>query len=311
MIDPREHLEEYIDGLLSADDARAVERALRDDPALRAELEEVRAFAGALDTVTAEQAVDVALAGMHRRTGLRRLAVAASLAAAVMLGIIVAPRPAEKEPTHEQATILAWSEFGQRLGLIARERRSGRVPRLGIGGLVVPPAEGYGVVFRGALEVLDVRLDSGAKRRVQDLVRDHFVALRHLGDDAAAECRRAEESLALYRRLRSLAGAAVADAYYDVFRPALVTQKNVARGMPNFLKAQYAQEYARAMDQLHRRYGEESLKLVLARLSGADRRFLYRDASEDGVGRDAVLAIRARLYRVARDAGVDKLYIDS
>ena len=311
MIDPRQCLEEYADGLLGEDERLQVEEALARDTELRDELERVRGFllllSGLRDEEAVGQAIERAHAGLRRRTRIVRFAMAASFAAAALVGFWVGSR--RTAATHEDQTILAWVEFGQRLGRIAKERRGGRVPRTGVGDLAVPPAEGYGVVFRGALDALDVSLETPVKQRVQDLVRDHFVALRRYGTDAAGECRRADASLALYRRLRAIAGAPVADAWYDAFRPTLATPRSVEHGAPRFLRAQYEQEYNRALELLHRRYGRENLAIALRRLSGADRRFLYRDAAQDGVGRDAVLAIRARLYRAACDAGVDRLYI--
>jgi len=314
VIDPRQCLEEYADGLLAEEERLQVEEALASDAALRDELQRVRGFSGLLLGLEDERAVGAAIAhakhAQRRRSHLLRLATAAGLIAAVMVGIRIGSRGSDvTATTHEEDTILAWVDFGQRLGRIAKERRSGRVPRQGIGDLSVPPAEGYGVVFRGALGALDVALDTPVKKHVQDLVRNHFVSLRDVGANAAGECRRADAALALYRELRAVAGTQVADAYYDVFRPALATPRSVASGQPRFLRAQYEQEYKRAVKQLRRRYGRERLSIALRRLAGADRRFLFRDAAQDGVGRDAVLAIRARLYRAACDAGVDRLYI--
>jgi hypothetical protein len=72
----------------------------------------------------------------------------------------------------------------------------------------------------------------------------------------------------------------------------------------------YRRDYADALSLLRRRYGPAKLDLVLERLAPGDRRFLFRDAAQDGVGRDAVLAIRARLYRAALEAGADRLYVE-
>ena len=48
MIDPRELLEEYVDGLLDSESQRVVEDALAQDEELRAELERVRRFSAML-----------------------------------------------------------------------------------------------------------------------------------------------------------------------------------------------------------------------------------------------------------------------
>ena len=49
--------------------------------------------------------------------------------------------------------------------------------------------------------------------------------------------------------------------------------------------------------------------MVLNRIAPRDRRFLRRDAAQDGIAPDAVLAIRAQLYRAAEEAGADRLYV--
>ena len=52
MKDWNDRLDEYIDGLLTPDEAREVEEALARDPALRAELDAVRRFAGLMEEQT-------------------------------------------------------------------------------------------------------------------------------------------------------------------------------------------------------------------------------------------------------------------
>ena len=51
MSDPREKLEEYVDGLLDEEQCREVEAVLARDPALRGELENVRRFGELLEQV--------------------------------------------------------------------------------------------------------------------------------------------------------------------------------------------------------------------------------------------------------------------
>ena len=58
------------------------------------------------------------------------------------------------------------------------------------------------------------------------------------------------------------------------------------------------------------RFGEPSVTLVIEQLAPNDSRALWYDAALEGVGREAVLAIRAQLYEAARDAGADKLYVE-
>jgi hypothetical protein len=71
----------------------------------------------------------------------------------------------------------------------------------------------------------------------------------------------------------------------------------------------YAQAYESATRLLERRYGTDKVAFVLGRLAPEDRRLVHRDATQDGVGPDAVLTIRAHMYRTACDAGVDRLYV--
>ncbi|MFI5402729.1 MAG: hypothetical protein ACHQ1G_07325, partial [Planctomycetota bacterium] len=203
--------------------------------------------------------------------------------------------------------------FGERLGEIALERREGRVPRSGVGGLEVPPPVAYGIVFKGALAKLSVTLDSDVERRVLDLVRHHHVATRLGGQGLEARCERAEASLALYREIARAGGPAVADAYYDVFRPGRTDFAATERVRPDDLQfvvadhERYREAYRQAVEDLERRFGGPSVAAVVARLAPGDARVLWYD---EGVGREADLAIRAQLYEAARDVGADKLYVE-
>jgi hypothetical protein len=210
-----------------------------------------------------------------------------------------------------------WLTFGRRLGEIAAERREGRVPRTGVGGLEVPPAAAYGIVFKGALERLSVPLDGAAEERVLDLVRRHHEAMRVRSQGLAAECERADASLALYRELARAGGTPVADAYYDVFRPGLPDLETTERVRPDSLRfvvrdhERYREAYGAALEELRRRFGTESVLAVLRQLAPSDLRALWYDAAfEEGVGREAVLAIRAGLYEAALAGGADKLYVE-
>ena len=166
-------------------------------------------------------------------------------------------------------------------------------------------------MYASALQALGV--ETADLERVQGLVRDVFVSMpRSVGIEA--ECARSEASLALFRQLRLVAGSEVADAYYDAFRPGLADLRTARRIDPGAMALvengeRYEESYFRALHRLERRYGRRKLDIVLGRLAPADRRAYYRDASQDGVGRDAVLAIRAELYEAACNAGVDHLYV--
>jgi hypothetical protein len=225
--------------------------------------------------------------------------------------------------THEEGVqAIVASEalaFGRRLGAIAAARREGRVPRAGADEVDVPPAAAFGIVFEGALGELGVQADAGAVRAAKDAVARHFLEARALGDGVEGQYRRAEASLALFRHLRSVAGTDVADAYYDVFRPGLADLATARRVPPGALAAalggeeahgRYVREYGSAVALLERRYGKPKVRLVLERLAPDDGRERWRDAAQDGVGRDAVLTMRAHLYRAAAQAGSDLLYID-
>jgi anti-sigma factor RsiW len=321
MNDFEDRLEEYLDGLLSPDEAREVEDALARDPLLRAELEKVRRFAGLLE----EQAPDAhavfsvlaRMRGRSRRRWILVLAAGAAVAAALAFAFLRPPEPPSSIPTQVAREIAqGWLAFGHRLGEIAAERREGRVPRTGVGSLEIPPASAYGIVFKGALEQLSVPLAPGVEAQVLDLVRRHHEAMRRRGAGLDAECDRAEASLALYRELARVAGKDVADAYYDVFRPGLTDPDTTERVRPDSLQyvvrdqERYREAYRRVVLDLERRFGEPNVALVLAQLAPSDVRALWYDATLEGVKREAVLTIRAELYEAARNAGADKLYVE-
>lgn len=316
--DWNDRLDEYIDGMLPPDEARQVEEELARDPVLRAELESVRRFAGLMEEQTPDaRAVLRVVSRMRARRRLLLLAPIAAAAAALALFLAWPPDPLD---THRQQAIREieeqWLSFGQRLGEIALERREGRVPRTGVGGLEVPPAAAYGIVFTGALARLSVPLDADAEGRVLDLVKRHHEAMRRRGHGLEAECERAEASLALYRELSRVGGPSVADAYYDVFRAGLADLETTERVRPDSLQfvvadhERYREAYRQAVEDLGRRFGGPSVKVVVEHLAPGDRRALWYDAALEGVGREAVLAIRAQLYGAARDAGADKLYVE-
>jgi hypothetical protein len=209
-----------------------------------------------------------------------------------------------------------WLAFGDRLGEIAVERRDGRVPRTGVGGLEVPPALAYGIVFKGALARLGVPLDPAVEGRVLDLVRRHHEAMRRRGKGLDAECERAEASLALYRKLSEAGGETVAEAYYDVFRPWRPDPETEERVRPDSLQfvvadhERYREAYRRAVEELERQFGGQNVSVVLEQLAPGDSRVRWYDPALEGVGREAVLAIRAHLCEAARAAGADKLYVE-
>ncbi|MHC4550326.1 MAG: anti-sigma factor family protein [Planctomycetota bacterium] len=325
-----DRLEEYVDGLLSAEECREVETALARDPELREELHRVRRFLEVLEGLSPAESDEAAVrrvigevrARQRRRGWILRLAVASAAAAAAWL-LVTVLTPPEGHRQHVQAQIEAqWLAFGRRLGAIAAERREGRVPRTGVGDLEVPPAVASGIVFEGALEELSITLAPEAAEEVKDAVADHFVRMRGTGTDLASEYRRSRASLALFRRLRDLAGEPVADAYYDIFRPALAdleTARRVRAGTLRFVVAaqldpelsrRYLDAYVEAVARLRQRYGEPQVVQVLSRLAPGDRRTYWLDAAQDGVSRDAVLAIRAQIYRAAFEAGAEKLYVE-
>ncbi|MHC4137029.1 MAG: hypothetical protein ACYS0K_18910 [Planctomycetota bacterium] len=326
----RDRLEEYVDGLLDAEECRKVEAALAQDPDLRDELHRVRRFAELMEqlspTEADAEAVRRIVSEVHgqqrRRAWIVRFGVAATAAAATwLLLVLLAPHDEHGDRVRDRIES-QWLAFGRRLGAIAAERREGRVPRQGIGDLEVPPAAASGIVFEGALEELDLALKPDAATHVKDAVADHFVTLRESGSDLASEYRRSAASLELYRKLHDLAGADVADAYYDVFRPALADLETTRRVRPGTLRFvvreqldpatsdRYLTAYMEAVAQLNQRYGKPQVERVLARLAPADRRAYWHDAAQDGVSRDAVLAIRTRIYRTAYETGADSLYVE-
>ncbi len=317
--DWEDRLDEYIDGLLPPDEAREVEEELARDPLLRAELDSVRRFAGLMEEQTPDaDAVERVMSRLRARR--RRWFLGAPLAAAAAALAVWLAWPPSPPQSHPQQALRdieeQWLSFGQRLGEIALERREGRVPRTGVGSLEVPPAAAYGIVFKGALARLSVTLDPVAEGRVLDLVRRHHEAMRRRGQGLSAECERAEASLALYRELARAGGPTVADAYYDVFRAGLADLETTERVRPDSLRfvvadhERYREAYRQAVEDLGRRFGGPSVAVVVEHLAPGDRRGLWYDAALEGVGREAVLAIRAELYEAARAAGADKLYIE-
>lgn len=333
MIDPREHLEEYVDGLLDASEQRVVETALAQDADLRAELERVRRFGVMLEELPAHAATQFlgasgllgatgtpskgATSNSHRSQNLFFPLFAAAAAAALMLWIT---GPAPREDQRDEGVVAEiqadWATFGQRLARIAQERRDGHLPRLGLGDLEVPPAKAFGIVYAAGLDELGVNLQSGMRARARDLVQAHFVALRNLPAGVEGEYRRSKGSLRLYRSLRNEAGRDAADAYYDLFRPGLVNRETVVRLEAGSLervlrnRAEYVAAYDVALRQMTRRYGAEMVAVVMDRLAPADSRDDRWDASQDGANPDAVLSIRTELYRVALENGSDRLYVD-
>jgi hypothetical protein len=71
----------------------------------------------------------------------------------------------------------------------------------------------------------------------------------------------------------------------------------------------YRDAYQRTLEELGRRYGQPAVAEVVDRLAPADPRVLWYDPTQEGVAREAVLAIRAQLYEAARSAGATKLYV--
>lgn len=314
-----ERLDEYLDGLLPPEEARRVEEALARDPLLRAELESVRRFAGLLEEQTPDgHAVFSVLSRMGARKRRRLILVLAPLAAAaaaLALWLVRPPDPPDF-PRGMRQIAREWLAFGERLGDIAAERREGRVPRTGIGSLEIPPASAYGIVFKGALARLGVEIDGDVEERVLDLVRRHHEAMRRRGGGLPGECERAGASLGLYRDLLRTAGRDVADAYYDVFRPGLSDLETIERVRPDSLQfvvadhERYREAYRRAVEDLRSRFGDPSVAVVLEQLAPKDLHALWYDATLEGVGREAVLAIRAGLCEAALAAGADKLYVE-
>ena len=318
----RERIEEYLDGLLSDDERSAFEAELARDPVLREELDRVRRFGSLLDGLPRERAeVERILGAMARRRRRGRAMWAAALAAAVLCFVALrADRVADPDPMHRIIEEQALA-FGRRLGAMAAERRAGRVPRIGLGGLEVPPSAAWGLVFHSALDEMGVPPPPEAEAAVKELARRHFMKVQRLGGDLEGQWRRAEMALEFYRRLRDVAGGDVADAYYDVFRPGLADPATAVRAaagsLPDVVRRvaprsadDYLAAYDRAVALLASRYGEPQLEAALAGLAPVDRRAFGRDATEDGVGRDANLTIRALLYRLAVEAALDVVLVD-
>jgi len=321
-----ERLEEYADGLLPEEECLAVERALARDAGLREELGRVRRFSALLEGVRTDPREERAIARIlaaarrpERASGRRRLFAAAAALAAAAFFLGRAGRPAPPPP-HDSSSEVAravageWVVFGKRLGAIAAERRAGGVPRTGLGGLETPPAKAAGVVFSAALGVLGVPVDPAREAKLHELVVAHFETLLALPAGVARECARAESALQLYRRLRLVADREVADAFYDLFRPGLgdpLTARRVLdpAALPPLAGAAYVQAHGDAVARLERRYGREKVAFVLDSLAPVDPREFLRDATERGIGRDAVLAMKAELYRAAVEAGADRLFV--
>lgn len=319
----RERIEEYLDGLLPDDERAAFEAELARDPVLREEMDRVRRFGSLLDGLPRERAeVERILGALARRHRRRRLLWAvAGLAAAVLVFVALRAGTGNKpDPLHAIIEQQARA-FGRRLGAMAVERRAGRVPRIGLGDLEVPPSAAWGLVLDSALREMGVPPHPEAEAAVKEIARRHFMRVQRLGRDLEGQWRRAEAALEFYRRLRDVAGGAVADAYYDVFRPGLAdpaTAMRVAAGsLPDVVRRlaprsaeDYVAAYDRALALLESRYGAPQVEAALAGLAPLDRRAFGRDATEDGVGRDANLTIRALLYRLAVEAGLDVVLVD-
>ncbi|MHC4932877.1 MAG: hypothetical protein ACYTGV_11875, partial [Planctomycetota bacterium] len=188
MSDPREHLEEYLDGLLGDEESRAMEAALAADPALRQELERARRFKALLEELRREElAVRRVLERVRRgerRRGrlLRWVAAGTAAAAALLVWYFAGGAPVHDEEVKDDLLAEARA-FGRRLGEIAVVRRDGRMPRRGVGDLVLPSQAAYGVVFEAALAELGVEIETKTLERAKNLVRAHHVSLRGMPDD--------------------------------------------------------------------------------------------------------------------------------
>lgn len=319
MSEPKERLEEYVDGLLTESECLELEAALARDPALRREMAEVRRFDALLrelhDPAAEERAVRRVLAAAGRHGPGRNL-LAGSLAAAALLlatALLLRPAPADPPATGLDRIEQDWVLYGRRLGAIALERREGRVPRTGLSDLETPPAKAAGVVFSAALGVLGVGCSREEEERVRALVAGYAEKSRLSGEGVGGEAARSALALETFRELRRVSGPETADAFYDVFRPGAADLRNSRRVHPDALSGvaaeSYVNEYRDAVAELSRRYGAEGLGRVLGGLAPADARRFRRDPTEDGAARDAVLAIKERLYRAAAAAGADRLYV--
>jgi len=179
----------------------------------------------------------------------------------------------------------------------------------------VPPAKAFGRVYTAGLDALGIQLDNATRATTKRMVRSHFMAARAIPDGVEGEWKRSESALELYRELRRVAGRDAADAYYDLFRPGLTDAATVMRIPGNMQqaladRAQYLRVYDEACRNLRRRYGEATLVAVMGRLAPADPRFYHRDAAQDGAAPDAVLSIRAALYRAAAESRSELLYLN-
>jgi hypothetical protein len=319
MSEPKDRLEEYVDGLLTEAECLEVEAALARDPALRGEMAEVRRFGALLrelrDPAAEERAVRRILAAAGRSGPARRLLLG-SLAAALLLAVgllLLRSAPSAPPATGLDRIEQDWILYGRRLGTIALERRQGRVPRTGLSDLEPPPAKAAGVVFSAALGVLGVDCSREEEERVRALVARYAEKSRLSGEGIGGEADRSALALETFRALRRVAGPETADAFYDVFRPGAAELHLSRRVHPDALAGvaaeAYVNGYREAVGELSRRYGAEGLERVLGGLVPADARRFRRDPTEDGAVRDAVLAIKERLYRAAASSGSDRLYI--
>jgi len=317
VIDPRERLEEYVDGLLAPDERAAVERALEDSAELRAELERVRRFGGMMEGLSylegaGEPSVSPAASARPMRSYAGRIIplILSAAAAAALVIWLQGPAP---DPVLDEISA-DWNTFGERLAKIALERRAGRVPRTGLSDLEVPPAKAFGRVYTAGVDALGIELNAATRATTERLVHLHFTSMCAMPDGVAGEWRRSESALELYRDLRRVAGREAADAYYDLFRPGLTDSATVMRVPGNIQqvladRAEYLLAYEAACRRLKRRYGEQTLTAVMHRLAPNDGRYYRWDAAQDGAAPDAVLSIRAALYRAAAETGTDLLYV--
>ncbi|MFI5402952.1 MAG: anti-sigma factor family protein, partial [Planctomycetota bacterium] len=131
--DWNDRLDEYLEGVLPAEEARQVEEALARDPMLRAEFDRVRRFAELMEEQTPDAHAVKRVMSRLRARQRRWLFLAAPLAAAAAALLIWLAWPPSPPPTHVNQVLndleARWLSFGERLGEIALERREGRVPR--------------------------------------------------------------------------------------------------------------------------------------------------------------------------------------
>jgi len=298
-----DRIDEYLDGLLTGEELRRMEEALAADPVLRAELEEARRFRGMLEGLGEEPG------GNDRATARRR--VPALLLLGAFLVAVWAAWPAPREASApSRASRADGAAYGARLAELALSRRRGLVPRRGLADLAEPQPAAFGRVFAAGLAHLGIALDAPVLARAEQLVADYFRAVAELPRGVAGESERARLSLDVYRRLRNRAGRDAADAYYDMFRPGLVDEATATRATEfDRESARYRQSYEEACARLRRRYGDRTVARALDRLAPSDARDLRRDASQDGIEPDAVLAIRAELYRAAAESDAARVVV--